>query len=129
MNGRKSAVMAAVLSVMVMFFASAALAQSTCAVPADLKVVLVETQWKFDVKSGKLSGEGIVSNISKSDAIAPGIAVGVFNTKGEGIGTVLQRSTDARLAPGKTTRVKFSIDLKEIPASVMFTPFEGMQST
>ncbi|MDO9508410.1 MAG: hypothetical protein Q7I97_03560 [Thermovirgaceae bacterium] len=129
MNGLKYAVMAAVLAAMVIFSASAALAQSTCAVPADLKVVLLEAQWKFDVKSGRLSGEGVVSNISESDVVAPGVAIGVFNSTGEGIGTVLQRSTDARLAPGKTTRIKFSIDLKEVPASVMFTPFEGMQST
>lgn len=129
MNGRRSVVIASVLAVMVIFFASAAMAQSSCSVPADLKVVLLEAQWKFDAKVGRLSGEGVVSNISKSDVIAPGVAIGVFNSKGEGIGTVLQRSSDARLAPGKTTRVKFSIELKEIPASVMFTPFEGMQST
>ena len=129
MNGRRSAVIAMVLAAVVMVFASAALAQSECAVPADLRVILIEAQWKFDVKSGELSGEGIISNISKTDAIAPGVAIGVFNSTGEGIGTVLQRGSEARLAPGKTTRIKFSIDLKEVPASVMFTPFEGMQST
>ncbi len=129
MNVRKIAVMAAVIAVAAASFAIPALAQSTCDVPKDLKVILLEARWKFDAKTGVLAGDGIISNISETDAVAPGVAVGVFSTTGESMGTVLQRSSEARLAPGETTSVKFSINLKEVPASVMFTPFEGIQTT
>lgn len=129
MNGRRTAIMAAVITLAAVFFVIPVLAQSACDVPKEIKVVLLEAQWKFDVKSGILSGEGMISNISKVDAVAPGVAIGVFSSTGESMGTVLQRSSEARLAPGGTTSVKFSINLKVVPASFMFTPFEGIQST
>ncbi|GAB6280268.1 MAG: hypothetical protein STSR0007_03280 [Thermovirga sp.] len=129
MNGRRSAVMAIVSAAMVIFSASAALAQSGCEVPADLKVILLEVQWKFDVKSGRMSGDGLVKNISGGDVVGPGVTVGIFGVSGEVIGNVAQRGTEARLAPGKTIRVKFSVDLKEVPVSVLIAPFEGIQST
>jgi len=42
---------------------------------------------------------------------------------------VAQRGSELRLAPGKSVKVKFHIELKEAPATVMFTTFEGMAST
>jgi hypothetical protein len=45
------------------------------------------------------------------------------------VNNLAQRGTEMRLAPGKSVKVKFRIDLKEAPASLMFTPFEGMTST
>ena len=129
MNGRKYAILATVLAAITIFSASAAIAQTGCDVPSELKVLLVEAQWKFDVKSGKLEGEAVVRNISGDDVIAPGVTVGIFGVSGSITDSVAQRGKEARLAPGKSVKVKFSMQLKEAPASVLIAPFEGIAST
>ncbi|HDQ92800.1 MAG TPA: hypothetical protein ENN89_01630 [Synergistetes bacterium] len=129
MNARKSLLLAVVLATMALLSASAALAQTPCDVPSELKVLLVEAQWKFDVKSGKLEGIAVVRNISDSDVIAPGITVGVFGVSGSMTDSVAQRGKEARLAPGKAVKVNFSMQLKQAPASILIAPFEGIAST
>jgi len=129
MKGRKSAVLVAILVAMVMLSASAALSQTGCAVPSEMKVLLLEAAWKFDVKSGKLSGEALVKNISDGDVLGPGVSVGVFGVSGAMNDSLSQRGKEVRLAPGKSVKVKFSMELKEAPVSVLIAPFEGMAST
>ncbi len=114
----------------VLFLASCtALAQGGCGVPGELKVVLTGAEWEFDLKTGRLSGEAVVKNVCDGDVVAPGILVGIYGVNGEMVNNLAQRGTEMRLAPGKSVKVKFRIDLKEAPASLMFTPFEGMTST
>jgi len=117
------------LVAMVMLSASAALSQTGCAVPSEMKVLLLEAAWKFDVKSGKLSGEALVKNISDGDVLGPGVSVGVFGVSGAMNDSLSQRGKEVRLAPGKSVKVKFSMELKEAPVSVLIAPFEGMAST
>lgn len=119
-----------VIMAMVLFMGSAAVhAQDSCGVPGELKVIMTEAKWEFDLKTGRLSGEATIRNVCDGDIIAPGISVGIFGTTGEMVNNIAQRGTEPRLAPGKSVKVKFHIDLKEAPASLLFMPFEGMAST
>ncbi|HAK41296.1 MAG TPA: hypothetical protein PLS21_06465 [Synergistales bacterium] len=129
MKIRNVAILTTVLILAVFIGSSAVLAQGGCEVPGDLRVIVTEAKWEFDLKTGRLSGEATVRNICDSDVIAPGISVGIFGIEGQMVNNVAQRGTEPRLAPGKSVKVKFHIDLKEAPASLMFMPFEGMVST
>jgi len=129
MRSKKAAVTGFVLALMVLCCANMVLAQSACEIPQDLSVIIMDAKWDFDINTGRLSGEGTIKNISENDVVAPGLSVGIFGVTGELINSVAQRGSVVRLAPGKTVKVKFHIDLKEAPATVMFTTFEGMAST
>lgn len=129
MKMRNGAILTAVLILAVFISSSAVLAQGDCEVPGDLRVIVTEAKWEFDLKTGRLSGEATVRNICDSDVVAPGISVGIFGAEGQTVNNVAQRGAEPRLSPGKSVKVKFHIDLKEAPASLMFMPFEGMVST
>ena len=129
MRSKKAAVTALVVASMVLFCAKMVLAQSACEVPQDLTLIIMDAKWDFDIDTGRLSGEGTIKNISENDVVAPGLSVGIFGVTGEFINSVAQRGSVVRLEPGKSVNVKFQIDLKEAPATVMFPTFEGMAST
>jgi len=129
MKRRKAALFPVVMAMVLFTDSAAVLAQDSCGVPGELKVIMTEAKWEFDLKTGRLSGEATVRNVCDEDVIAPGISVGIFGTMGEMENNIDQRGTELRLAPGKSVKVKFHIDLKEAPASLLFMPFEGMEST
>ncbi len=129
MRSKKAAVMGFVAISMVLLCANMVFAQSACEIPGDLKVIITDVKWEFDMNTGRLSGEGTLKNVWENEVVAPGLSVGIFGVTGELINSVAQRGSVVRLAPGKSVIVKFHIDLKEAPATVMFTTFEGMAST
>jgi hypothetical protein len=129
MRSKKAVVMGLVAVSMVLLCANMVFAQSSCEVPGDLKVIITGVTWEFDMNTGRLSGEGTLKNVWENEVVAPGLSVGIFGVTGELINSVAQRGSELRLAPGKSVKVKFHIELKEAPATVMFTTFEGMAST
>ncbi|HON34555.1 MAG TPA: hypothetical protein PL052_06710 [Synergistales bacterium] len=125
----RTAVLPMMMATALLLVSGAVFAQGGCGVPGELKVVLTGAEWEFDLKTGRLSGEAVVKNVCDGDVVAPGIMVGIYGVNGEMVNNLAQRGTEMRLAPGKSVKVKFRIDLKEAPASLMFAPFEGMTST
>ncbi|HPC75476.1 MAG: hypothetical protein WBJ42_02095 [Thermovirgaceae bacterium] len=125
----RAAVFPVILATALLLASGAALAQEGCGVPGELKVVVTGAEWEFDLETGRLSGKAVVRNVCDGDVVAPGILVGIYGVNGEMVNNLAQRGTVARLAPGKSVKVKFRIDLKEAPASLLFTPFEGMAGT
>lgn len=98
MKMRNGAILTAVLILAVFISSSAVLAQGDCEVPGDLRVIVTEAKWEFDLKTGRLSGEATVRNICDSDVVAPGISVGIFGAEGQMVNNVAQRGAEPRLS-------------------------------
>lgn len=111
------------------FSGQSASGQEACPVPEGTKVILLESSWSFDPPSGLLKGSATVLNASGSDAVAPGVVIGLYNMEGKQFDNVSIRGKKARVAPGERTEVTFEIQLQEIPLSVLIGPIEGMAFT
>ncbi len=109
--------------------AGVAVAQTTCEVPGDLKLVITNVSWTFDPESGTLEGEAELLNVWAQDVVAPGIIVGAFGVDGEEINRATERGEQMRLQKGDSTKVSFSMVLDEAPVSVLVAPFDGVKST
>jgi len=115
--------------ILIALLSSVASAQESCPAPEGMKVLLLGANWSFDPAAGLLAGTATVSNVSDTDAVAPGVSLNLYNLEGEPFDSVTIRGKQARLAPGETTEVTFEINLKETPVSLMIAPVEGMAFT
>ena len=120
---------AVVLVIALLIAGGVAVAQTSCSVPGDLKLVVTSASWTFDPETGVLEGEADLLNVWDQDVVAPGILIGAFGADGEEISRVSERSQTMRLKAGDKAEVSFSMVLDEAPASVLVVPFDGVKST
>jgi len=118
-------------SLVVLFVAGAAFAvgTSSCSVPEDMPLVIVSASWEFDTEGGTINGKAVVKNISDRELTAPGVIVSFYDVEGKQLSQTPIRGNLAKLEPGKVAQVEIKVKLKELPQTIMLTPFEGLGST